>query len=47
VGVAHRLYYDQLDLMTQLGLAEPSTEAAGVPQPRAAAEAAAEQPAAG
>jgi predicted ester cyclase len=47
VGVAHRLYYDQLEIMAQLGLTEPSAEAADVPPPRTAAEAAAEQPAAG
>ena len=45
VGVAHRFYYDQLDLMTQLGLAEST--AGAVPQPRTAAEETAEQPAAG
>jgi ketosteroid isomerase-like protein len=43
VAVAHRLFYDQLDLMTQLGLTDSGAEAGAVPAPRAAAEGAEER----
>ncbi|MBJ7450798.1 MAG: ester cyclase [Blastococcus sp.] len=42
--VSHRMYYDQLDLLAQLGLAESTTGAAPVPQPRNATDAAVDQP---
>ena len=42
--VSHRFYYDQLDFMAQLGLMEPPADAAPVPQPRNATDAAVEQP---
>lgn len=42
--VSHRMYYDQLDLMEQLGLAEAPAGAAPVPQPRNATDVAVEQP---
>lgn len=42
--VSHRMYYDQVDLLEQLGLAEPTAGAAPVPQPRSAADVAVEQP---
>jgi ketosteroid isomerase-like protein len=34
VAVAHRFYYDSLDFMSQLGLAEPAAGAAAVPTQR-------------
>ncbi|MFW3172636.1 ester cyclase [Geodermatophilus sp. CPCC 206100] len=37
-AVEHRFYYDQLDLLTQLGLAGSGAEAAAVPGPRAATD---------
>jgi ketosteroid isomerase-like protein len=37
-AVEHRFYYDQLDLLTQLGLAGPDAAAAAVPGPRAATD---------
>ncbi|WP_369133984.1 ester cyclase [Modestobacter sp. I12A-02662] len=38
LAVAHRFYYDQLDLLTQLGLTSSDTGAGTVPQPRAGAD---------
>ena len=35
VASSHRFYFDQLDLMTQLGLVGADTSAGAVPQPRA------------
>ena len=47
VAVAHRFFYDQLDLMTQLGLTDSSAEAGSVPSPRSAVEGAEERATAG
>ncbi len=44
VAVAHHFYYDQLDFMTQLGLAESEAGAGTVPQPRAGADRSSEAP---
>ncbi|MGK5111156.1 ester cyclase [Geodermatophilus sp. CPCC 205506] len=38
VAVEHHFYYDQLDLLTQLGLAGSDTAGATVPGPRAATD---------
>jgi ketosteroid isomerase-like protein len=42
--VSHRMYYDVLDFMAQLGLAGPTAGAAPVPQPRIATDEAVNQP---
>ena len=42
--VTHRMYYDQLDFLAQLGLAGSTAGAAPVPQSRIATDAAVEQP---